>query len=173
MITKKRRITKGLASALLALSLLVVSPISTVFAKNTGVWTPDGFTEGEDGVFTSKNSGESTITYEKGSLDGVNTVEGSFLYKNDPTDAGGAYMGFQFWFNDTQFFIVRMYLNLGEYYDSNKPFFRAQKLTNSGYVLLGESPRLDRSAGFAKDNRIDFSVTLEDDTFSSARTAKK
>lgn len=155
---KKHSIKAAIASALLCLAMVAQIALP-IFAATIGTWTPNGYTQGEDGVYTSKNSGETTIDYD-GALDGLNTVCGSFLYKNDPTDAGGAYMGFQFWFNDAQFFIVRMYLNLGQYYDSNKPFFRAQKLTNSGYALIGESPRLDRSAGFAKDTWIDFSVTL-------------
>lgn len=157
---KKHSIKALITSVLLCVAMLAQSALP-IFAAPIGTWTPNGYTQGDDGVYTSGNRGESTIDYD-GSLDGLNTVRGTFLYNDDPTDAGGAYMGFQFWFNDTQFFIVRMYLNLGQYYTTNKPFFRAQKLTSGGYVLIDESPRLDRSAGFEKDTWIDFSVTLED-----------
>ena len=143
-------------------SMIFTLPLP-VLAVGNGQWTPNGYTLGEDGTYVSGNSGESTIAYN-GNLDGINTVEGKFLYKNNPTDGGSAYMGFQIFYDDSMFFIARMYLNSSPYYDSSKPFFRAQKLIGGkGYDNLGESARLDRSAGFGKDTWIDFKVVLYDD----------
>ncbi len=159
---KQNRLLRILAFVVVC-SMFFTMPLP-VLATGNEQWTPNGYTLGEDGVYVSGNSGESTITYN-GSLDGINTVEGKFLYKNNPTDGGSAYMGFQIFYDDSMFFIARMYLNASPYYDSSKPFFRAQKLIGGqGYDTLGESARLDRSNGYGKDTWIDFKLVLYDDT---------
>ena len=166
---KAKNVWLFVATVMLAVSLLgftfsVRVPKVNAETDHTA-FESSGYTLDDGGVYTSTNVGESTIAY-KNSLENINTVSAKFLYKNNPTDGGSAYMGFQVFYDDSMFFIARMYLNCGQYYndESAKPFFRAQKLIGGkGYTTLGESPRLSRADGFGKDTWIDVKLTLVDD----------
>ena len=168
-MTKAKNVWLFVATVMLAVSLLGFTFSVRVPKVNAEMdhtaFEPSGYTLDDNGVYTSTNVGESTIAY-KNSLENINTVSAKFLYKNNPTDGGSAYMGFQVFYDDSMFFISRMYLNCGQYYndESAKPFFRAQKLIGGkGYTTLGESPRLSRADGFGKDTWIDVKLTLADD----------
>ena len=132
-------------------------------ASAEGTWTAAHMTYDEStGVYTAENSAnpQPTLTYN-GSLEGINTVEGEFLYKSDnASDAGSAFMGFQVFYGDgaDQYYIIRMYLNAGQYYSGNSPFIRAQKYTSTIY----DRATLDRSE-HGKDTWIKIKVWLQDE----------
>ncbi len=165
MNTAKKSITFIAVMIAILVSSIVMAFSGGTAPKAEGTWECGNGMSSNGEVYIAQNSTnpQPTLNYN-GDLSDINTVEGEFLYKNNYTDDGGAFMGFQVFYNSSQFYIIRMYLNLGQYYDSSKPFVRAQKMTNSGYVQVGnDSRRLDRADGFGKDTWIKFKVVLESD----------
>lgn len=170
---KRKTLLTILTSFVFALLLSATAVSIPVQAQS--LWSPDsGITASQDNtVYTSTNNGQHKLTYT-GDLTGKNTVEADFRYNNQPPSdsaAGNAFFGLQI-FNSAQpedFYIVRMYLNLGVYYADNNPFIIVQKrIPGVRYDELGRSSRFNRSGEgmYAEDTWINFKVVYETDLIS-------
>ncbi len=160
MKTRIKLIPAAFFAVLIAVCALFVFVEQDAKAENLS-WTPSHMTYA-DGVYTAENSAnpQPTLTCD-GNVGSFNTVEGEFMYKSDnASDAGGAFMGFQIFYGEGQqdYYIIRMYLNAGQYYADNNPFIRVQK---GWSTTVCDRAMLTRSE-YPKDAWIKIKVWLQD-----------
>ncbi len=128
--------------------------------------------EPSDWTFTtgaSQSGGVISMTKDQGTRAIYNkeisgdTFEAKFKYYDETNDEGGAYFGFEMFYDQTNYVVARIYLNLGQYYSGNPPKL---DISRNSSTQLANRVSLDRNGGFAKEEWITFKVTVKDDAIS-------